>query len=199
MSTQKRKAKPRAPAKPKPKAVRKRPVRVKKPEKRVVEVPPETAFLLAIRLQGPFAVPSYLENTLMSLRLRRRFSAVLLEKNPNILGMLRQAKDYLTWGEIKAEHIAALLKERAELPGGLPLTDKFVKESFGEQSIEELASALIRGKIQLRTLWQKGIKPVFRLHPPSGGFQYSIKRPFGSRGELGYRGTEVSNLVTRMI
>ena len=51
----------------------------------------------------------------------------------------------------------------------------------------------------LKQLWEKGVAPAFRLHPPSGGFEGSIKRPFGSRGELGYRGAEISHLVARMM
>lgn len=200
MSTKpKRKAKPKGPPrKPKGKPARKRAVPVRKPEEKVIELPPEKTFSLVVRLQGPVAVPKYMESTLRSLRLDRRFSAVLLEKSQNLIGMLRQAKDYVTWGDVKTEDIAGLLKERGELLGGDHVTDKFVKESFGEESIDRLATALTRGQIELKALWQKGIKPVFRLHPPSGGFQGSIKRPFGSRGELGYRGPDISNLVARM-
>ena len=200
MSTKpKRKAKPRVPRKPKAKPARKRAVPSKKPEKKVSELPPEKTFTLVIRLQGPVAVPRYMESTLRSFRLDRRFSAVLLEKSENLIGMLRQAKDYVTWGDAKTEDIAELLKERGELIGGHHVTDEFVKESFGEESVDRLAAAITRGQIDLKTLWQKGVKRVFRLHPPSGGFQGSIKRPFGSRGELGYRGLDISNLVARMM
>lgn len=211
MSTkQKRKAKPRAPRKETHKPVRKRKppeekkkklisVPEKKPEKKVVQPVKEKPFFLAVRLLGPFGVPNEIDDTLRSLRLGKRFSAVLLEKNESILGMLRLAKDYVTWGEAKSHDIASLLKERAELMNGTRLTDKFVKEKFGHESVQELAQALARGQISLKTLWHEGVKPVFRLHPPSGGFESSIKRPFRSQGELGYRGEGISHLVARMM
>jgi large subunit ribosomal protein L30 len=82
---------------------------------------------------------------------------------------------------------------------GTRLTDKFVKEKFGHESVQELAQALARGQISLKMLWHEGVKPVFRLHPPSGGFESSIKRPFRSQGELGYRGEGILHLVARMM
>jgi large subunit ribosomal protein L30 len=206
MSTkQKRKPKPKAPRKEKQKPVRKRKVpeekkevlREKRAEKVAVELP-EKPFLLAVRLLGPFGTPTSIEGTLRSLRLSRKFRAVLLDKSESMLGTLRKAKDYVTWGEVKSHDIATLLKERGELSNGMAFTDKFVKENFGQESVEELAQALTRGQIDLKALWQKGVVPVFRLHPPSGGFDSSIKRPFGSQGELGHRGAEISNLVNRM-
>lgn len=211
MSTkQKRKAKPRAPRKEVQKPVRRRKqpeekkkevavVPEKKPEKKIIEPIKEKAFFLAVRLLGPFGVPYDIEDTLRSLRLSRRFSAVLLEKNESILGMLRSVKDYVTWGEVKSNDIASLLKERAELLTGTRLTDKFVKEKLGHESVEELAKALTQERISLKALWREGIKPVFRLHPPSGGFESNIKRPFGSRGELGYRSEGILHLVARMM
>jgi large subunit ribosomal protein L30 len=209
MSTRlKRKAEPKAARKaaPKRRAARRRAPPTRKPVEKVAELPavkkevaPEKTFILAVRLMGPFGTPTHIEKTLTSLRLNRKFNAVLLENNPSALGMLRQAKDHVTWGDVKAADIAALLRERGELLGGLPVTDKSVQETFGEQSIGELASALTQGRIALETLREKGLKSVFRLHPPSGAFGYSIKRPYRSRGELGYRGPEISSLVARMI
>lgn len=62
-----------------------------------------------------------------------------------------------------------------------------------------MALALAQGSVSLKTLKEKGLRPVFRLRPPSDGFVGSIKRPFGSRGELGHRGHEISSLVARMV
>lgn len=209
MSTKpKRKAKPRVAKKEKQKPVRKRKVTEekkketiieRKPEKKAVEVPSQKTFYLAVRLQGLFGVPGHIEYTLRSLGLKRKFRAVLLEKNDSSLGMLRNAKDHITWGEVRSQDIAVLFKERGELANGQPFSDKFVKESLGQESVEELANALSNGQVSLKSLWQKGVKPVFRLHAPSGGFKSSVKRPFGSQGELGNRGEQISHLVARMM
>lgn len=206
---QKRKAKPRVTRKETPRPIRKRKAPEekvkeaaiapgKRAERRIAEPLEEKPFFLAVRLQGPFAVPRDIESALGSLRLKRRFSAVLLEKNGSILGTLRFVKDYITWGEVKSHEIAALLKERGELSNGMHVSDKFVKDNFGTQSVEELATALARGQVQLKSLWHKGVRPVFRLRPPSGGFDSSIKRPYGSQGELGDRGEGIRVLLARM-
>lgn len=204
-AAQKRKAKPKAPRKAKAKAPRKRVVRAKKPVQKPVEptpskkvVAPERVFLFAIRLKGSFGVPVDVERTLASLRLNRRFNAVLLENSANAVTSLRKVKDYVTWGEAKRIDIARLLRERGELLGGVPLTDKSAHDKLGVQSVDGLASALADGSITLKTLLEKGLKPVFRLRPPTGGFEASAKRPHGTRGELGQRGPEITTLVARM-
>ncbi len=203
---QKGKARPKAPRKAKARPARKRTVAPKKPIGKVAEAPPERtavvsekAFLIAVRIKGSINMPTHIGRTLASLSLKRKFNAILLGNNANVLATLRQAKDYVTWGEAKSKDIAALLRERGEFYGGLSLTEKSVQEKFGEHSVDDLVSALAQGRIALNTLWQKGVKPVFRLHPPSGGFEASTKRPHGSMGELGYRGPEISSLVARMI
>lgn len=206
-SKQKRKAKPKAQRREKPKQVRRRKVteekkrealREKKAERVAPEVP-EKPLLLAVRLLGPFGTPMHIEIALKSLKLNHRYRAALLEKNESTLGTLRTVKDYITWGELASPVVANLLKQRAELSNGKDFNDKFVKDNFNQESMEALAHALARGQVRLNMLWQKGVQPVFRLRPPSGGFEASIKRPFGSRGELGYRGTDISSLVERMI
>jgi large subunit ribosomal protein L30 len=162
------------------------------------EVAVQKSYLLAIRLKGTFATPWPIQKSLETLRLQRKFNAVLVENNPAVIGMLRAVKDYVTWAEAKQGDIATLLRERGELTGGGQITDKITKEKFGEDSIQELASALTQGRLSLHALWQKGLNPVFRLHPPSGGFERSAKRPYGSGGELGRRLEGISGLLTQM-
>ena len=45
---------------------------------------------------------------------------------------------------------------------------------------------------------ETGIKRVFRLTPPSGGFKKSIKQHF-PKGELGNRKEKINELILRMI
>ena len=205
----KRKAKPKvvrkAPAKPR--TAKKRAPQPKKPlaaplpppseKKEAVAV--EKTYLLAIRLMGEFGTPYTFGTALTSLHLRRKFNAVLVENKPESIGMLRKVKDYVTWGDVGTNEVATLFRERGEFSGGEPMTDETVKKRYGEASVHDLASSLIKGRINLRTLWQGGLNPVFRLHPPSGGFGGSIKRAYSSRGELGNRGHEIAGLLTRMV
>jgi len=112
--------------------------------------------------------------------------------------MLRKVKNYVTWGEAGTNDIATILRERGELLGGTEMTDEAIRERFGEKSIQDLASALTQGRITLRELRLKGLSPVFRLHPPSGGFEGRGKRAYGSGGELGRRQARLSSLLANM-
>jgi len=167
------------------------------PKKKLPE-PPKDSMLLIIRLRGTFAVPNYIERTLQSLRLRNKFNATLVRNNPSTIGMLRQVKDYVTWGDLKTNDIAKLLRERGEVNGGEPVTDKFATDVFSKESIDSLATAMTTGEISLQSLWEKGVKPVFRLRPPSGGFESTIKKSFTSNGQLGYRGGAIATLMSKM-
>ena len=112
------------------------------------------------------------------------------------VGMIRKIKDYATWGEISQETIFQLLRKRGYLLGRQKLTEKNIKERTGYDSIEELAEVLYNNKIDLWNL--SDLKPVFRLHPPKGGFHGSIKKPY-PKGELGYRGKTINDLIASMI
>ena len=205
----KRKAKPKAVrrASAKPRTAKKRPPAAKKPlatpspppSEKKESLVAEKSYLLAIRLKGEFGTPWILGTTLESLRLKGKFNAILVENKPESIGMLRQVKDYVTWGDVSTNELAMLLRERGEFSGGISMTDETVKKKFGEASVHDLASALIKGRINLRTLWQAGLNPVFRLRPPSGGFEGSIKRAYSRRGELGNRGPAIAGLLTRMV
>jgi large subunit ribosomal protein L30 len=131
--------------------------------------------------------------------LKAKFNAVLVENRPETIGMLRHVKDYITWGEVKTAEIATLLRERGEFSGGLAMTDETVRKRFGEASVQDLATALTAGRISLQTLRQGGLNPVFRLRSPSGGFEGSTKRPYGTLGELGQRRQALSSLLTQMM
>jgi large subunit ribosomal protein L30 len=193
-------AKPEAKPETKPeikKRAQVKPLLRRLPKKKLPE-PPKESMLLIIRLRGTFAVPDYVERTMRSLRLRNKFNATIARNNPSTVGMLRQVKDYVTWGNLKPTDIATLLRERGQIEGGKPVTDKFATDVFSKESIDSLAAALTTGEISLQSLWEKGVKPVFRLRPPSGGFKSTIKKSFTSNGQLGYRGSAIATLMTKM-
>jgi len=150
-----------------------------------------------IRLRGTADVHPDVEATLRMLRLTRKFSAVLYPKNETIDGMLKVVKDWVTWGEIDEETLKHLILRRGRLPGNKPITEEKIKEIFG-MGIDELVKALIEGKIQWHKMDGK-VKPIFRLHPPKGGFKKTIKKPVKAGGELGYRGSEINELLEKMI
>lgn len=170
------------------------------PAEKVPEREPEPTerYLIAVRLDGTPNVKPPEELTLDALRMRTRFSAVLLRDNPSVRGMLQRVKDHITWAEAKKEDVQLLLSSRAETSDGLGITDKFVKERIKLRGIADLISAIYAGKVTLRRLREMGVKPIFRLHPPRGGFARSSKRPAADGGELGYRKDGLHGLLAKM-
>ncbi|MCI4461502.1 MAG: 50S ribosomal protein L30 [Thermogladius sp.] len=151
-----------------------------------------------IRIRGIPDTPADVEHTLNLLRLRRKYSLVIYPKDlPGLEGMLMKVKDWVTWGEIDEETLALLLEKRGRVKGGLKLSRDILKKFFNVDSFEELARKISSGEIVLHK--QDVIKPVFRLHPPRGGFKGSVKKPIGDHGELGYRGSGINDLIKRML
>ncbi len=152
-----------------------------------------------IRIRGQADVPPDVRKTLELLRLHKRYHAVIYPADkPGLEGMLQKAKDWITWGEIDFDTLEALLRTRGRVVGDKPLTDKFVEEKLGiSGGIKSLTRLLLAGKIEYHKL--HGVKPVFRLHPPRGGFKRSVKKQYGNYGELGYRGGAINDLIRRML
>lgn len=151
---------------------------------------------LVVRIRGTVNVRHDIQDTLKMLRLVRRYHATLVPDTPHYRGMLQKAKDYITWGEPSPELVKELLLKRGRLVGNKPLTEEFVNDALG-MTVDELADKLAKGELKLNKL--PAIKPVFRLHPPRGGFKGKIKRHYTVGGELGYRGGAINDLVARML
>jgi len=156
-----------------------------------------------IRIRGRVDVPPDVDYTLKLLRLHRKFHMTLYPSTlPGMQGMLSKVKDWVTWGEIDYDTLVEVLRRRGRIVGDKPLTDDIVDKYLAPYGIvggiQALAKALIEGRVMLHKL-DFIIKPVFRLHPPRGGFKGSIKKPYGDGGELGYRGRAINELIRRML
>jgi large subunit ribosomal protein L30 len=151
--------------------------------------------LLAIRIRGGVNVPKRDKDNLRMLRMDRNNTATLLDDRPDYLGMLQRAKDYVTWGEPSIETVRLVLEKRGRTVGDRPLDQEGLK-ALGHGSFDTLASAIHSGDTKFHKL--DGVKPFFRLHPPSKGFKKSVKRPYRNMGELGYRGEAINELAKRM-
>ncbi len=153
--------------------------------------------LAIIRIRGTVDVPPKVMKTLEMLNLSRKFTAVIYPDNETIKGMLNVVKDWVTWGEVNKEVLKELILKRGRLWGERKVSEESIKEITGKE-IDELIDELFAGNVGWHKLSPK-VKPVFRLHPPKGGFKGSIKKPFKSGGELGYRGSRINDLLKRMI
>ncbi len=139
----------------------------------------------AIRLRSTIGAKPALRETLRLLNLSRINHCVLIAETPSNIGMLRAANNYLTWGAVSEEVLKLLLLKRGRKAG-----DKRLAETEVESILKELKSG--------KKLKELGVKPVFRLTPPSGGFYKEKKQAFPN-GELGNRKEKINDLLRRMI
>ena len=154
-----------------------------------------TKTLMVIRIRGGLDLPFFVEDTMKMLRVDKNNYATILIESGSYIGMLRKAKNHITWGKPSLETIKLVLEKRGRLTGDKPITNEALKE-LGYESIDNLAEKLYLGELEFSQL--KGIKPFFRMHPPKKGFKKSIKRPYRDRGELGDRKETINELVSRM-
>ena len=130
------------------------------------------------------------------LHLARNNYAVLIDDRPSFLGMLKAARNFVTWGESSKETVHALISIKGRLMGNKNLTDEYA-QSAGFKSLEELAEAIFNCDTEYAKL--PNVQPVFKLHPPSKGYKGKIKKSYEMGGELGYRGEKINELVKRMV
>ena len=151
---------------------------------------------IVVRVRGNINVRKSIRDTLQMLRLNKVNHCVVIPETIEYKGMLKKAKDYITWGEVEPKLLSEVLSARGRLQGDEPLTDKYIKSNSKFKSLTNFTEEIIKGKAKLSDL--KAIKPVLRLHPPRKGYE-GIKRSFALGGALGYRGDKINDLVRRMI
>ncbi len=149
-----------------------------------------------VRLRGVNNVDRRVGDTLKMMRLKAANNCVLLPETPDVKGMLQKVKDQVTWGEVSKESLVKMLEKRLRAKGGEKRVDaKLLKQFTSFDSFEAFADAIIEGKAKLHK--QENLQATFRLTPPSKGLK-SISDHY-PRGDLGYRGKEINELIQRMI
>jgi large subunit ribosomal protein L30 len=68
---------------------------------------------------------------------------------------------------------------------------------LGYETLDALAEAIYGVDVEFSSL--PGVKPLFRLRPPSKGFKGKVKKSFAAGGEAGYRGEAINDLLKRML
>lgn len=149
-----------------------------------------------VRIRATQGIDGRVKDTMRMMRLKAANNCVILPETDEVKGMLHKTKDYITWGEISKEVLMKLLEKRLRAKGNeKKVNAKMLKELTELDSFESFANALIEKKIKLNKI--ENIQPVFRLTPPSKGLK-SVNEHF-PRGDLGYRGKEINELLERMI
>jgi large subunit ribosomal protein L30 len=162
----------------------------------LTEKPDECKCIVAVKVRGTIRAQREARETLRMLRLVRTNHAVLVRNSPSMVGMLKQAQSYVTWGEISKETLALLLAKRGRLMGDKKLTEEYAQK-IGCKSLTNLADAIASCKVDYGKL--QDIQPVFKLHPPRKGFKGTTKKNYRAGGEAGYRGEAINELVKRMM
>jgi len=65
-----------------------------------------------VRLRGRTGLQRGVADTLALLNLHRINNCVVLESSPETVGMIRKAKDYITWGAIDDSTLKLLIEKR---------------------------------------------------------------------------------------
>ena len=149
---------------------------------------------MIVRVRGSLHARHDVVETLRFLHLTRPNHATVVPEVPSVRGMLTKVQGYVTWGEADPDTIGLLLKERGETVAGSRLTPEAVEDVAPGKDIPAITRSVAEGGLtQVR-----GLRPMFRLHAPKGGWR-STKKPFTLGGALGYRGRAINDLVRKML
>ncbi len=145
---------------------------------------------IVIRVRGTLHARRDITETLRYLHLTRPNHATVIPESADYRGMLHKVQGYVTWGEADAETVRWLLKERGVAMDGAKLG---ASSDGSGLPIDDLAGTVIAEGLDS----VPGVRPLFRLKAPKGGWR-STKKPFRQGGALGYRGAAVNDLARRM-
>lgn len=70
--------------------------------------------IAVIRIRGGIDVKIGLKDTLDMLRLYRKNYCVVMDDRPEILGMIKKVKDFVTYGEIDDDVLKLLIEKRGQ-------------------------------------------------------------------------------------
>jgi len=137
--------------------------------------------ILVIRISGMVGLSTIIDESLFRLRLRRKYSAILLEDNPENRKLLQRIRSFVAYGEISDGMLLKLIEKRGQ------------KIGKGEIDAKKIVSELNK-----KGLEKQGLKPFFRLHPPRKGID--SKKHFGvNKGVLGDNKDKINDLLEKML
>ncbi|MEM0333465.1 MAG: 50S ribosomal protein L30 [Candidatus Aenigmatarchaeota archaeon] len=150
-----------------------------------------------IRIKGVTKTSREIKDTLYLLRLRRTNVAVVTKNSESIVGMIKKVEPWIAWGEINKETFKNLLLKRGRLIGNKRFSEEYLKETLNI-SLNEFIDKYFNFEMELEDI--PGLKPFFRLKPPSGGYpRKGIKVSYKDGGAYGYWGENINNLLMSMI
>ncbi len=70
--------------------------------------------IAVIRISGMVDVPKDVENALYRLRLRRKYSCIVIKENKELKGILKKIRSYVAYGKINEETYKQLVEKRGK-------------------------------------------------------------------------------------
>jgi large subunit ribosomal protein L30 len=138
-----------------------------------------------IRITGLVGMKRECEETFNRLRLRTKFSCVVLKENAQTLGMLKDVKDFVAFGTIDEKMLTKMIAARGKKIGN-------VKAKFSETESAKIAKEFVAGK----SFEELKVRPWFGLHPARGGINSKLHYP---RGVIGNHKEKINELIERML
>ncbi|MFW9780021.1 MAG: 50S ribosomal protein L30 [Candidatus Heimdallarchaeota archaeon] len=156
-----------------------------------------TSRMVVIRIRSAIGRHQEIKKTLNLLRLHKTNHCVIIDDRETYKGMLQKAKDTVTWGELNFASTKELIIKRGRINGNQRVTEDYIKKNTRFSNIDDFVDQFLRFKASLDEI--KGLKPVFRLHPPRKGYRSrGVKQPYTLGGALGYRGEHINQLIIKM-
>lgn len=139
--------------------------------------------LAVIRISGKVKMKGKVEETMNRLRLRKKYSCVLIQEKPEMIGMIKDVRNFVAFGNIDEKTLIELIKARGKIIG---------KRNEKVKDAEKTAKEILAGK----KLEELGIKPWFGLHPARGGIDSKHHYP---KGVMGDHKQDINKLLLRML
>jgi len=138
--------------------------------------------ILVIRISGHVEMPKDAEETLFRLRLRKKYSAILMREDEKTQNFLQIIRNFVAYGKIEPRVLEDLISKRGKSK------DKKAKTRIDIKNTAEI--------IEKEGIAKAEILPFFRLHPPIKGINSKAHFP---KGVLGDNGDKINDLVRRML
>ena len=119
--------------------------------------------------------------TLNRLRLRKKYSCIVIDPKKEDLGMIKKVANFVAFGKIKKDVFEKLIEKRGQI---IDKTKKINSKKITEE--------LLKGK----KYEELNLKSFFRLHPPRKGIKSKLHFP---KGVLGDNHEEINKLIERML
>lgn len=139
--------------------------------------------IAVIRISGLVKIQKAIQDALYRLRLRRKYSLVLLKPKREELKLLKKLRNHIAYGDINKETLRLLIERRGK-------TKAKLKKPKPEEIMEQ---------IEKRSPKTWDIKPFFLLHPPRGGIDSKMHFSTTKKAVLGDNKDKINDLIRRML